>query len=165
MGQPERLAAGPLCIFRGHEALVIMGALKSTLRVAWAASILLLPFQSIHASEAAKESRPGVYLGYSEARFSEWQKTSQYVSMSDGVKLAVDIYRPAVKGRAVDEKFPVVWIHTPYRRAYTDPKGNLVNPLERLSLMPLLNYGYVVAAVDTRGRGASFGARRGFQDR
>ncbi len=61
--------------------------------------------------------------------------------------------------------FPVVWIHTPYRRAYTDPKGDVVNPLERLGLMPLLKYGYVVAAVDTRGRGASFGARRGFQDR
>lgn len=142
-----------------------MGVAKSTLRVTWAAGVLLLPFHALHASEAAKESRPGVYRGYSEARFTEWQKTSQYVSMSDGVKLAVDIYRPAVNGRAVDEKFPVVWIHTPYRRAYTDPKGNLVNPLERLNLMPLLNYGYVVAAVDTRGRGASFGARRGFQDR
>jgi putative CocE/NonD family hydrolase len=134
---------------------------NSTLLVTWAASVLLLPIHLLQ----AKESRPGVYHGYSEARFSEWQKTSQYVSMSDGVKLAVDIYRPAVNGRAVDEKFPVVWIHTPYRRAYTDPKGTLVNPLERLSLMPLLNYGYVVAAVDTRGRGASFGARRGFQDR
>lgn len=124
---------------------------------------LLLPL-SLHASEA-RESSPGVYRGYSEARFDEWQKTSQYVSMSDGVKLAVDIYRPSVNGRPVEEKFPVVWIHTPYRRAYTDPKGEVVNPLERLNLMPLLNHGYVVAAVDTRGRGASFGARRGFQDR
>lgn len=141
-----------------------MRASKSTLRVTWAVSILLLPIHWAHASEA-RQSRPGVYRGYSAARFSEWQKTSQYVAMSDGVKLAVDIYRPAVNGRAVDEKFPVVWIHTPYRRAYTDPKGNLVNPLERLNLMPLLNHGYVVAAVDTRGRGASFGARRGFQDR
>ncbi|WP_129645678.1 CocE/NonD family hydrolase [Peristeroidobacter agariperforans] len=141
-----------------------MRATQSTFRVTWAAGVLLLPFHLVHASEP-KESRPGVYRGYSEARFSEWQKTSQYVAMSDGVKLAVDIYRPAVNGRAVDEKLPVVWIHTPYRRAYTDPKGNLVNPLERLNLMPLLNHGYVLAAVDTRGRGASFGARRGFQDR
>ncbi len=141
-----------------------MGALTTAIRIAWAASALLLSYQTLHAS-GVKESRPGVYRGYSEARFSEWTKTSQYVAMSDGVKLAVDIYRPAVNGRAVDEKFPVVWIHTPYRRAYTDANGNLVNPLERLYLMPLLNYGYVVAAVDTRGRGASFGARRGFQDR
>ncbi len=141
---------------------MIMGALTTALRVTWAAGALLLPFHSLYASEA-KESRPGVYRGYSEARFTEWQKTSQYVPMSDGVKLAVDIYRPAVKGRAVDEKFPVVWIHTPYRRAYTDPKGTLVNPLERLHLMPLLNYGYVVAAVDTRGRGASFGVVAAFK--
>lgn len=141
-----------------------MRASRSALRATRAASVLLLPFHFAHASEA-KESRPGVYRGYSEARFSEWHKTSQYVAMSDGVKLAVDIYRPAVNGRAVNEKFPVVWVHTPYRRAYTDPKGNLVNPLDQLNLMPLLNHGYVVAAVDTRGRGASFGARRGFQDR
>ncbi|HEY0682314.1 MAG TPA: CocE/NonD family hydrolase [Steroidobacter sp.] len=141
-----------------------MTASTSLVRATLAASLCLLPLQSGLAKEA-KESRPGVYRGYSEERFSEWQKTSQYVAMSDGVKLAVDIYRPAVDGRAVDEKFPVVWIHTPYRRAYTDAKGNLVNPLEQLNLMPLLDHGYVLAAVDTRGRGASFGARRGFQDR
>lgn len=138
--------------------------LTSLIRATLATSLCLLPLQPGVAA-AAKESRPGVYRGYSEERFSEWQKTSQYVAMSDGVKLAVDIYRPAVDGRAVDEKLPVVWIHTPYRRAYTDAKGNLVNPLERLELMPLLKHGYVLAAVDTRGRGASFGARRGFQDR
>jgi len=125
---------------------------------------LCLALQPVHASET-KESRPGVYRGYSEARFSESVKTSQYVAMLDGIRLAVDIYRPSVNGRAVDKKFPVVWIHTPYRRAYTDAKGNIVNPLEQLYLMPLVKYGYVVAAVDTRGRGASFGARRGFQDR
>lgn len=134
------------------------------LRFTWAAGLALLPLQQLCAGEA-RESRPGVYRGYSEERFSEWSKTSQYIAMSDGVQLAVDIYRPAVNGRAVDEKFPVVWIHTPYRRAYVDPKGKTVNPLETLHLMPLLKHGYVVAAVDTRGRGASFGARRGFQDR
>ncbi|MBM0106314.1 CocE/NonD family hydrolase [Steroidobacter sp. S1-65] len=138
--------------------------LTSLIRATLATSLCLLPLQPGIAAEA-KESRPGVYRGYSEARFSEWQKASQYVAMSDGVKLAVDIYRPSVNGRAVDEKLPVVWIHTPYRRAYTDSKGHIVNPLERLNLMPLLEHGYVLAAVDTRGRGASFGARRGFQDR
>jgi uncharacterized protein len=141
-----------------------MSMLKTLIRATLAAGMCLLPTHPLLAMEA-KESRPGVYRGYSQERFSEWQKTSQYVTMSDGMKLAVDIYRPSLDGRAVDERLPVVWIHTPYRRAYTDPKGNIVNPLEQLHLMPLLKYGYVVAAVDTRGRGASFGARRGFQDR
>jgi hypothetical protein len=141
-----------------------MSTLTSVAKAGLATSLLLLAMQPLHASDS-KESRPGVYRGYSQTRFSEWQKTSQYVAMSDGVKLAVDIYRPAVNGRAVDEKFPVVWIHTPYRRAYTEANGNIVDPLEELYLMTLLKHGYVVAAVDTRGRGASFGARRGFQDR
>ncbi len=115
--------------------------------------------------EPVKESRPGVYRGYSEARYSEWIKTSQYVAVRDGTRLAVDIYRPAVDGLAVEERFPVVWMHTPYRRAYTNASGEEVSAVENSHLTELLKHGYVVAAVDTRGRGASFGARRGFQDR
>lgn len=141
-----------------------MSTPTSLIRATLATGLFLLPLQPLLAKET-KQSRPGVYSGYSEPRFDEWRKSSQYIAMSDGVKLAVDIYRPSVNGRAVDEKLPVVWIHTPYRRAYEDANGNVVNPLERLNLMPLLKYGYVLAAVDTRGRGASFGARRGFQDR
>ncbi|MFL6577027.1 MAG: CocE/NonD family hydrolase [Povalibacter sp.] len=116
-------------------------------------------------AEPLKESRPGVYSGYSQARFSESFKTSQYVAVRDGTRLAVDIYRPAIAGRAVDERFPVVWVHTPYRRAYRDASGKEVNAVEGNQLGELVKHGYVVAAVDTRGRGASFGARRGFQDR
>jgi uncharacterized protein len=113
----------------------------------------------------AKESRPGVYRGYSQARFSEWTKTSQYVAVRDGTRLAVDIYRPAVAGRATEERLPVVWVHTPYRRAFKDASGKVINAIEGNHLSELIKHGYVVAAVDTRGRGASFGARRGFQDR
>jgi putative CocE/NonD family hydrolase len=116
-------------------------------------------------AEPVKESRPGVYRGYSQARYSEWTKSSQYVAVRDGTRLAVDIHRPAVDGRVVEERFPVVWVHTPYRRAYTNASGQEVNAIEGSYLTELLKHGYVVAAVDTRGRGASFGARRGFQDR
>jgi uncharacterized protein len=116
-------------------------------------------------AEPTHESRPGVYRGYSEAKYSEWVKRSEYVAVRDGTRLAVDIYRPAVDGRAVDERFPVVWVHTPYRRAYVDASGRQVNAVEVNRLSELIRHGYVVAAVDTRGRGASFGARRGFQDR
>jgi putative CocE/NonD family hydrolase len=116
-------------------------------------------------SAESKQSRPGVYSGYSPVRYSESVKTSQYVTVRDGTRLAVDIYRPAIDGRAVDEKFPIVWLHTPYRRAFTDRSGKVVNAVEGNYLGELLKHGYVVAAVDTRGRGASFGARRGFQDR
>jgi putative CocE/NonD family hydrolase len=116
-------------------------------------------------ADSAKDSRPGVYRGYSPQRYSESVKTSQYVTVRDGTRLAVDIYRPAVDGHAVDKRFPVVWVHTPYRRAYIDRSGKVANAIDGNYLGELIKHGYVVAAVDTRGRGASFGARRGFQDR
>lgn len=38
------------------------------------------------------------------------------VAMRDGVKLAADIYRPTENGQAVDEKFPVILVRTPYNK-------------------------------------------------
>ncbi|NLG74899.1 MAG: CocE/NonD family hydrolase, partial [Xanthomonadaceae bacterium] len=139
--------------------------MKARARASVAIGLWCLACAPALGAEPAKESRPGVYRGYSQARFSEWIKTSQYVAVRDGTRLAVDIYRPAIDGRAVEERFPVVWMHTPYRRAYKDASGKVVNAIESNRLTELLKHGYVVAAVDTRGRGASFGARRGFQDR
>jgi putative CocE/NonD family hydrolase len=127
------------------------------------ASYLAPAFSS--GAESAKESRPGVYRGYSQVRYNDWIKTSQYVTVRDGTRLAVDIYRPAIDGRVVEQRFPVVWMHTPYRRAFVDASGKVINSIFGNYLGELLKHGYVVAAVDTRGRGASFGARRGFQDR
>src|SRR5690606_19545868 len=143
-----------------------MTIVRSLIRLVGCASVAAALFLSPHAlADVPKRSQPGVYEGYSHERFEEWVKSSQYVTMRDGVRLAVDLYRPARDGQAVDEKFPVVWAHTPYRRAYKNAKGEIVNAAPELHLPPLVGQGYVVAIVDTRGRGASFGARRGFQDR
>lgn len=112
-------------------------------------------------------SAPGEYRGYSERLFTERVLESRYVTVRDGTRLAVDIFRPAEGGKAADGRFPVVWMHTPYRRARILPDGERVSILagSDTDLLPLTDYGYVVAVVDTRGRGASFGARRGFLDR
>lgn len=61
----------------------------------------------------------------------------------DGVLLATDIYRPAVEGRAVAERLPLVLQRTPYGKS-----------TERF-LAPALyfaTHGYVVAVQDMRGR-------------
>ena len=58
----------------------------------------------------------GKYEGYSEERFDEWLTTSEYVEMRDGVRLAVEVTRPAVNGVAVDGPLPVVWTHSRYHR-------------------------------------------------
>src|ERR1700733_9373466 len=45
--------------------------------------------------------------------YSDSVRTSQYVTVRDGTRLAVDIYRPAAGGVVVDKRFPVVLVATP----------------------------------------------------
>lgn len=118
-----------------------------------------------------KVSAPGRYSGYSPQLYTEWVRESRYVAVRDGTRLAVNIFRPAIDHRAVEHPYPVVWMFTPYGRAHSLPNGTVyyaaANPAGQLSNCNILNltyYGYVVAVADVRGKGASFGARRGFQD-
>ncbi len=80
-------------------------------------------------SAAAKDktlvSKPGEYSGYSEKKYDGTQRFSQYVEMRDGVKLAVDIYRPTINGKLTVERLPVIWTHTRYQRATLDSSGNV----------------------------------------
>lgn len=94
-------------------------------------------------------------------------RTSQYVAVRDGTKLAVNVYRPAAGGVAADEKLPVIFSATPYRARYTDEDGSIVDMAlsDRHGMRSHIAHGYVVVTADIRGKGASYGARRGFQDR
>lgn len=116
------------------------------------------------AQSTEKVSRFGEYSGYSEERFSEWHETSLYVEMRDGVKLAVDVVRPAVDGQAVDEKFPAVWTHSRYHRNPSELQkifgGNAkIDSMVDASpdLQRLVKHGYVIVSVGVRGSGASTG--------
>jgi uncharacterized protein len=94
-------------------------------------------------------------------------RNSIYVPVRDGTRLAVNIYRPAVDGKAVATKLPVVFVFTPYRARFRDAAGKVIDTGydERRGIKGLPAAGYVVAVADIRGKGASFGHRRGFQDR
>ena len=94
-------------------------------------------------------------------------RQSLYVPVRDGTRLAVNVYRPAVDGKPVAERLPVIFAFTPYRARYRADDGRIVEAAleDRLALRSLLRAGYVVAVADIRGKGASFGHRRGFQDR
>lgn len=99
-------------------------------------------------------------------------RTSLYVPVRDGTKLPVNIYRPANGKTAVAERLPVIFSFTPYRarfkdKANGDKDGKVVELAldDRLAMRSLIRAGYVVATADIRGKGASFGHRRGFQDR
>jgi putative CocE/NonD family hydrolase len=112
-----------------------------------------------------------------DARWSTQQKRlpppvgpfrqSLYVPVRDGTRLAMNIYRPARNGVPVDAGQSVLFAFTPYRARYRDAQGRLndLDAFPRGSQQMLLDAGYVLAVADIRGKGASFGARRGFQDR
>ncbi len=106
-------------------------------------------------------SRFGEYAGYSEARFDSFERTSHYLEMRDGVRLAVDILRPTKDGRVTDEKLPCIWTHTRYRRAAKGRDGRVRSEGDSPLWAPLLQHGYNVVVVDVRGSGASFGAWQG----
>lgn len=104
----------------------------------------------------ARVSNFGQYAGYSEAKYDSWVRTSQYVAMRDGVKLAIDILRPAINGKVEEAPVPVVWTHNRYRRAFT-VMGRLITIADSMDVRNLLRNGYAAASADCRGSGASFG--------
>ncbi len=121
---------------------------------------------------AGRVSKFGAYQGYSVAAFDGWVRTAIYVPVRDGVKLAVDIYRPTKGGKLHTGRLPVVWQPKRYQRAKIRPDGSLVDTmggasvdsLELQTAHTLIKHGYVVVSVDRRGTGASFGSRSELSD-
>ncbi|WP_066799638.1 CocE/NonD family hydrolase [Sphingomonas soli] len=101
------------------------------------------------------------------AGYSGTVRSSFYVPMRDGTRIAMNVYRPAIDGRAVERRLPVIFAFTPYRARYRDEKGAIVEVADsaELGLRDMTAHGYVVAVADIRGKGASFGRRRGMQDK
>jgi uncharacterized protein len=113
-----------------------------------------------NASTVNRVSRPGEYTGYSDAIYDDkYELTSRYVQVSDGTRLAMDLYRPKDKptGKVIDTRLPVLWMHTPYNRRYSNDKKALTGENYPGTAARLVKYGYVVAIVDFRGLYASYG--------
>ena len=87
--------------------------------------------------------------------------TSLYVPARDGTRLAVDIHLPPGTSGPV----PAVLLFTPYCRRFALADGANAEPSPGVAqyrdFFP--GHGYAVVAVDTRGTGASFGARTGMR--
>lgn len=118
----------------------------------------------------------GRYAGYSKASYTRAIRSSQYVTVRDGTRLAVDVYRPAANGKAAGGRYPVVMEATRYWRAAQAPDGRITTTwfgslapgqkLVDLQYGPewsttLVKHGYVIVVADTRGTGASFGRNPG----
>lgn len=87
------------------------------------------------------------------------ETSTHYVTMRDGVRIAVDVFRPQRDGRVVDRPLPALWCHDRYHRSEV-VDGIIWTKLDtRPWLRRVLDAGYVVAAADARGTGASTGVR------
>ncbi len=105
-----------------------------------------LLLSKLPASQAAQEQRR--YHGYVEPKFKEWERQSLYLTMRDGVKIAIDVVLP--KPLAADEKIPAIMRMTRYWRSKQGEVPNMFFP----------GHGYAQVFVDARGTGASFGIWR-----
>jgi hypothetical protein len=106
-------------------------------------------------------SQPGRYQGYSRVRFDGWRRSSRYLTMRDGVRIAIDVLRPTRSNVLHEERLPVIWEHRRYLRAVLNPSGKIYSQLDRQDhpMRKLVQHGYICAVADGRGSGVSFGAR------
>ena len=137
-------------------------------------------------TNTAKISEPFNYSGYTAESYKSYTKESKFVKMSDGTKLAVDIYLPA-DGPEDTDGFPVVFQYTPYGRAFIVPEAGVVDKLKMkigtgtygdlldranshdtvygssdYVVNKLLSNGYAYVCADMRGSGASYGTKIDF---
>lgn len=81
--------------------------------------------------------------------------TSHFVTMDDGVNLAVDVHLPE---GYTDGKLPVLMLFERYWRSSVSKKKGELRTLQGRNKF-FSDHGYVIIMVDTRGSGASFGTR------
>jgi hypothetical protein len=120
-----------------------------------------------------KVSSFGEYSGYSMSEYQGYKKISRFVTVSDGTRLAVDVFLP--DNGPVRDSFPVVMEYSPYGRSYIYPdmpwytkllsrisSGNPGPVYDRMinkHVRRLLAHGYAFVAADMRGTGASYGSQ------
>ncbi len=109
---------------------------------------------------------PGKYLAGRPADCGLTQPTSQYVTMRDGCRLAVDAYVPRPKSDTSGaQTFATIVFFTPYYRRFRLRPGGSgeVNANTGKFRDFFVPRGYAVVVVDVRGTGASFGTRDSFR--
>jgi uncharacterized protein len=110
--------------------------------------------------------------------YKKWVRTSYYITVSDGTRLATDIFFPTEKEKPIVTPLPVIWTHHRYHRSSIYKPPEQINVFKQLVtfaklllkrntlqtqmnitpwLKTLIKCGYVIAVVDVRGGGASYG--------
>ncbi len=108
-------------------------------------------------------TRPSSAMKSGQTTTNSWKRSSKYLTMRDGVKIAVDLYLPNEINPG--DQIPTMLHQTRYWRSFEyrwlialfkddRPRGIIGNYAERF-----LQQGYAWVDVDVRGSGASFGSR------
>jgi putative CocE/NonD family hydrolase len=104
------------------------------------------------AAQAAAQPTPSPtpirYQGYTDPQYKDADARSLYVTMHDGVRLAITLYLP--QGLRAGTRIPALMNLTRYWRAQA---GQSAGGIEKF----YVTHGYAVVVVDARGTGASFG--------
>ena len=108
---------------------------------------------------------PDQYLRDNPPAYNGMSRTSRYVRVRDGTRIAVDVHLPAVAPEG--SAFPTIAMFTPYYRRFALRPGHKpdVEPSPNIAQFRdgFVPHGYALVAVDVRGCGASFGSRDGFR--
>ncbi|HLO29604.1 MAG TPA: CocE/NonD family hydrolase [Anaerolineales bacterium] len=148
--------------------------------------LLFLGSLSLRTGRQEMLSEFGIYQGYTEEIYDSTQRTSDYLTLSDGTRLAYDLIIPTKKGIPADTPLPVLLSYTPYGRTWTifdehgkflvggfvdtrskimahirywisGDEGRIMDPIFKDRwLGPVIKHGYIVISVDRPGTGASF---------
>jgi uncharacterized protein len=106
---------------------------------------------------AVRESSPGHYSGYTEVMFTGVRRSSFYLPMRDGVKVATDLYLP--RGLKPGQKIPTILVQNRYGRLIEPrtPFRWFFIPISRCTKL-FVQHGYAWVETDVRGSAASFGS-------
>ncbi len=163
-----------------RRPIILLAALAAIIVIVVLAVLFSRPAKNV------KVSRFGEYQGYSEMVYDGAQRTSDYLTLSDGTRLAYDLIVPTKKGLPADKPLPVLFKYTPYGRTWTiydengklligdfvdlptramlrirywlaGDQGRILDPLFRDRwLGDVVKHGYIVVSVDRPSTGASF---------
>lgn len=129
-------------------------------------SLLLAVFTTfgpqVYAQNDAAITIPVPYNYEANQQYKKIDKTSMYLPMKDGVKLAVNVYLP--KGLKEGEKIPTILYQTRYWRAVGfrwpfDGMLEMIPSTPNFDMKEFVLNGYALVTVDVRGTGASYGTK------
>jgi uncharacterized protein len=100
---------------------------------------LLLTLVSVYRMKSTGKTRVsafGKYQGYSQPIYDGSKRTSDYLKLSDGTRLAYDMFLPTLKGVPANKPLPTLFKYTPYDRAWTILDQNGKNNLNEQDILP-----------------------------